>query len=98
MQSSQLWAGSAYVAPVHTPTVNATTGAQTYWLEGLVIGGVVGGVLGGVVFNGLCDQGDNCTGATIAGVFVGAAVLAVPGAFIGKLFKKHPAGPAPATP
>jgi hypothetical protein len=100
-QSSSLMQASAvWFAPVQGETSPArpartAANAQSYWLEGLVIGGTLGAIVGGVFVGGTCGDTDSgspggCFGPTIGGVLVGALIGAVPGVLIGGRFKKHP--------
>lgn len=69
--------------------------SQSYWREGLIIGGVLGGIAGGALAGGMCGDSDSgysggCVGPAIGGALVGALIGAVSGLLIGGRFKKQP--------
>jgi len=66
----------------------------TYWKEGAVAGGLVGMVTGALLFRRLCgldESTDDCSGSTLVGAALGAALVAIPGALIGGQFSKNTA-------
>lgn len=71
----------------------------TYWKEGALIGGALGAVGGAVLAHRLCGLAEestkHCTGSSVLGGVIGAALLAIPGALIGGQFSKEPAEPGP---
>ena len=85
--------------PLHTslslvsPDSVRTIG-PTYWKEGALIGAVAGGVGFAALMGAVCGMSESpnydCTGNTILGVMIGAALVAIPGAFIGGMFPKGP--------
>lgn len=95
MQASTVWSGPRQGESPLVPAVRTAGSSQSYWLEGLVIGGALGGIAGGILAGGACGDTDSgysgdCFGPTIVGAMVGALIGAVPGVLIGGRFKKHP--------
>lgn len=95
-------ASSPLFVGLPTPRWRATLEAQpdpvarqiqpTYWKEGALVGGVLGGLGGALLGNAICTQTErpdkNCTGTTVIGAVLAAAILAIPGALIGGQFPK----------
>jgi hypothetical protein len=64
---------------------------RTYWQEGAIAGGVIVGLLGAAFIGGMCSYSEtsqNCNGATIGGLVMGAAVGGSVGALLGGQFHK----------
>jgi hypothetical protein len=71
----------------------------TYWKEGALIGGALGAIGGAVLAHRLCGLAEestkHCTGSSVLGGVLGAALVAIPGALIGGQFSKEPTEPDP---
>lgn len=93
----------SFPEPVSAPMpLPADSGSipQTHWVRGAVIGGATLGLLSALLAAGLCsfnETGENCTAETTGAFFIGAALGAGIGAFIGARFPKHPKPTEPAT-
>jgi len=97
-RSPLMHASSIWNSPVQAETPLALRtpvagSSQTYWLEGLIIGGALGGIVGGLFSSTGCGDTDSgysgsCTGVTIVGILVGAVLGGVPGVLIGGRFHK----------
>lgn len=95
MRASSVWAPAERAEGPLALKVATGAAQQSYWLEGLIIGGVLGGAAGAIVAAGGCSDTDSgysggCAGPTIVGVLVGALLGAVPGVLIGGRFHKKP--------
>src|SRR5215210_9098294 len=66
---------------------------QTHWKEGAIVGGLVGAIAGGVLAYAVCEQSETSRCSTVAGIMLGAALLAIPGALSGGQFTKTPSSP-----
>ena len=100
MHPSSVWNVSVHVEARPSLTASAAGASQSYWREGLIIGGVLGGIAGGALAGGMCGDSDSgysggCVAPTIGGVLVGALIGAVPGVLIGGRFPKHPKATQP---
>lgn len=95
IQASSVWGASVQAEAPPALAEWTAESSQSYWLEGLVIGGALGAIAGGLFVGGTCGDTDSgysggCFGPTIGGVLVGALIGAVPGVLIGGRFPKHP--------
>ena len=65
---------------------------RSYWSEGAVVGGAIGGIGGLILANHLCgvaqESTRHCTGSALLGGAIGAALVAIPGALIGRQFSR----------
>jgi hypothetical protein len=100
--SSSLFAyagGSAGRSALAEPEDSLRRHRPTYWQEGGAVGGALGLLTGALVANGLCGLSEestkHCTGSTLLGGVLGAAILAIPGALIGGQFSKKEPAPGP---
>ena len=98
---SPVWSRATEIERPLAPALRSAGTSQSYWREGLIIGGVLGGIAGGALAGGMCGDSDSgysgsCVAPTIGGVLVGAVIVGVPGVLIGGLFKKHPKAAQPA--